>query len=414
MRNILTDAACNRSVERLTKLSDGGGLQLWVWPAAGAEGTKRKGPRRWRLAYRFAGKQKLLSLGVYPTVSLKAARAKRDELKALLAAGNDPALERKRARAEGLSSDNTFRALADSYVIKREREGRRDSTLSKLRWLLSFADPTLGSRKIKEIVAPDILAVLQKVEREGHLETARRLRGTIGSVFRFAMAQGKAFADPTIALHGALAQPVVKHRAAVIGAKPYGALLRAIDGFDGQPTTHVALKLMALLFPRPGELRGAEWSEFDLGQATWTIPEARMKMKRAHRKPLSRQAVELLTALRPITGQGRFVFPSVRTSAKPLSETTLNAALRRLGYGADEATAHGFRASASTMLNESGKWSGDAIERELAHVEGNAIRRAYDHGDRWEERVRMIQWWADYCDELRQTGQVLALLTRAG
>ena len=412
----LTNAACNRSVDRLTKLSDGSGLQLWIWPDPSREDgakAKAKGPRRWRLAYRFGGKQRLLALGVYPAVSLKEARARRDEANRLRGAGLDPGVEKRRAKAEGLSADNTFRAMAEGYVAKRKREGRRDATLTKLEWLLEFAYPALGGRKIKDITAPDVLAVCQQVEARGRLETARRLRGTIGSVFRFAMAQGKAFADPTVALHGALAQPVHRPRSAVIGAKPFGALLRAIDGFGGQPTTHAALKLMALLFPRPGEMRGAEWSEFDLAQALWTIPAERMKMKRAHRKPLSRHAVGILAALRPITGAGRFVFPSVRTSEKPLSETTLNAALRRLGYGSDEATAHGFRASASTLLNESGLWSADAIERELAHVEANAIRRAYARGEHWDERVRMMQWWADHLDELRKTARVVQLAEAA-
>lgn len=389
----LTDTKCRTKADgRLRKLSDGGGLQLWVQP---------NGSRLWRLAYRHGGKQKLLALGTYPTVSLNDARLEREKAKKLLAAGVDPSAARKQAKQE-MTPDSTFRALAEAYIAKRTREGRRPSTLAKLEWLLGFAYPTLGDRNARDIRAPDILPALQAVEARGRLETARRMRETIGAVFRFAMAQGKADADPTIALHGALAAPQHTPRAAVTDPKGFGALLRAIDGFEGQPTTHAALRLMALCFPRPGEMRGAEWSEFDLERAVWTIPGARMKMKVEHRIPLSRQALGILNSLRPITGEGKLVFPSVRTAEKPLSETTLNAALRRLGYGPDEATAHGFRATASTLLNECGEWNADAIERQLAHVESNKVRAAYARGTHWEERVRMMQWWADYCDTLKK------------
>lgn len=240
----------------------------------------------------------------------------------------------------------------------------------------------------------DVLAALQKVERRGRHETARRLRSTIGSVFRYAVATTRADNGPTFALRGALTTPVVKPRAAVTDPRAFGALLRAIDGFDGQPTTHAALKLMALLFPRPGELRMAEWTEFDLDAAVWTIPAMRTKMRRVHRVPLPRQAVPILKALGEVTGNGRLVFPCVRTTARPISENTLNAALRRLGYSKDQATAHGFRATASTLLNESGKWNADAIERQLAHVENNDVRRAYARGEHWAERVQMMTWWS--------------------
>jgi integrase len=257
-----------------------------------------------------------------------------------------------------------------------------------------------------------VLAALQKVERRGRHETARRLRSTIGSVFRYAVATARADNDPTFALRGALTTPVVKPRAAVTDPRAFGALLRAIDGFDGQPTTHAALKLMTLLFPRPGELRMAEWSEFDLDDAVWTIPATRTKMRRAHRVPLSRQAVAILKALGEVTGNGRLVFPCVRTVARPISENTLNAALRRLGYSKDQATAHGFRATASTLLNESGKWNADAIERQLAHVENNDVRRAYARGEHWDERVQMMAWWADYLDSLKVVGKVIPMDAR--
>jgi integrase len=201
----------------------------------------------------------------------------------------------------------------------------------------------------------------------------------------------------------------VKPRAAITDAKAFGALLRAVDGFTGQLTTRAALKLMALLFPRPGELRAAEWAEFNLEEAVWTIPATRTKTRREHRKPLAPQAIAILRQLFPITGSGVFALPGVRTVLQPMSEATLNAALRRLGYSSDEATAHGFRATASTLLNESGLWSADAIERELAHVEGNDVRRAYARGTHWDERVKMMAWWADYLDQLKSAGNVVSI-----
>jgi integrase len=202
----------------------------------------------------------------------------------------------------------------------------------------------------------------------------------------------------------------VKPRAAITEPRALGGILRAIDGFDGQPTTRAALKLMALLFPRPGELRAAEWSEFDLQTKIWTIPESRMKMRRPHRVPLPAQAIAVLKELHRVTGAGRLVFPSIRTVLRPISENTLNGALRRLGYSQDEATAHGFRATASTFLNECGRWNPDAIERALAHVESNSVRRAYARGEHWDERVKMMAWWAEYLDFLREGGEVVTLV----
>ena len=359
------------------------------------------GARLWRLAYRFAGKQKLLAFGVYPTISLADARQGRDAAKRLLAAGVDPSEAKKQAKAIQSEVGDTFRVIAEEYVSKLRRVGRADTTITKIEWLLSFAYPTLGSRSIKEIGAPDILRVLRDVETRGRHESARRLRSTIGSVFRYAVATARAEGDPTFALKGALIKPTVKPRAAVTDPKALGALLRAIDSFDGQPSTHAALKLMALLFPRPGELRAAEWTEFDFDNAVWTIPADRTKMRRPHRVPLSTQATAVFKELHAITGRGDLVFPSVRTATRAISDNTLNAALRRLGYTKDEATAHGFRATASSLLNESGEWHPDAIERQLGHVENNDVRRAYARGEHWDQRVKMMQWWGDYLDALQ-------------
>ena len=398
----LTDAACRAAKPRATlvKLSDSGGLQLWVQP---------NGTRSWRLAYRFGRKQKVLAIGAYPATPLSDARRARDAAKHLLVNGIDPSEAKKEAKAARAVSGTTFRPIAVEYVAKLKREGRAASTLSKIEWLLSFALPTLGNRSITEIRPTDVLTVLRGVEQRGRHETARRLRSTISSVFRYAVATARAENDPTIALRGALTTPVVKPRAAVTDPKAFGALLRAIDGFDGQPATKAAFKLMALLFPRPGELRAAEWTEFDLDAAVWTIPASRTKMRRSHRVPLSHQAIRILNDLYAITGKGILVFPGVRTVLRPISENTVNAALRRLGYSKDEATAHGFRATASTLLNESGKWNPDAIERQLAHVENNDVRRAYARGEHWEERVKMMKWWADHIDRLKIVGKVIAI-----
>jgi len=391
----LSDTACRNAKPgpKPLKLADGGGLYLYVAPTGG---------KLWRCDYRHLGKRRTASFGAYPIVGLADARKRRDALKRQLADGLDPAAaKRVEAVASRLSAGNTFDLIADELMAKHKREGRAERTVSKVQWLLDTASPALGRRPIADITAAEVLEVLRGVERRGRLETAKRLRATIGSVFRYAIATARASSDPTFALKGALTTPTVTPRAAVTNPLALGGLLRAIDGYDGQPTTHAALKLMALLFPRPGELRAAEWVEFDLDKAVWTIPAERAKMRRQHRSPLSRQAVEILMGLQEITGKGRLAFPSVRTVLRPISENTLNAALRRLGYSKDEATAHGFRATASTLLNESGMWNPDAIERQLAHVEANDVRRAYARGEHWDERVRMMQWWADRLDGLR-------------
>lgn len=376
------------------KLSDGGWLFLLVNPT---------GSKLWRIAYRIDGKEKLLSLGAYPAVSLKEARAKRDEAKALISQGMDPSHQRRIEKlTRAISNATTFKLVADEYVDKQKREGRAVNTLNKIEWLLSLATPKIGDRPISELSPAEVLAVLKAVEARGNYETAKRLRATIGAVCRFAIATARASNDPTSALKGALLSPKVKHRPAITDPVALGELLRAIDGFSGQPATVAALRLLPHVFTRPGELRMAEWTEFDLDKAIWTVPARRTKMRREHLVPLSRQALDILEALRPITGEGKLVFPGTRTVQRPISENTLNAALRRLGYTTDEVTSHGFRATASTLLNESGKFSPDAIERALAHQDVDAVRRAYARGAYWAERVRMAQWWSDYLDELKR------------
>jgi len=391
----LTDTAIRNAKPSVStvKLSDGAGLQLWVTP---------KGAKLWCMAYRFGGKQKKLSIGPYPEIDLRSARARREEARDQLRAGLDPSSEKRLHRlTRETRRATTFGLIADELLAKKEKEGRAATTMEKKRWLLTLAAP-LVSRPIVEISAAEALAVLRKVEARSQHETAKALRTFIGQVFRYAIATARAENDPTFGLRGALIAPVVTHRAAITAAKEFGALLRAIEGFTGQVTTKAALQLMALLFPRPGELRLAEWTEFDFDAAHWVIPGKRTKMRRPHRVPLPKQALAILGALKEQTGDGKLVFPSLRTNRRPISENTTNAALRRMGFAQTEMTSHGFRAAASTMLNESGKWSPDAIERALAHQDEDEVRRAYARGEHWDERVRMAQWWANHLDVLRR------------
>jgi integrase len=294
------------------------------------------------------------------------------------------------------------RPTADAH--EKRREGKADATLAKVDWLIGLAMPDLGPRPVSEITASEVLATLRKVEVRGRLETARRMRATIGEVFRYAVATGRADSDPTGALRGALTTPQASHRAAIIDPKGLGGLLRAVEGHAGAPEVRIALQVLALTFTRPGELRKAEWAEFDLAGSIWTIPGQRMKMRRLHRVPLAPQTLDLLRELRNISGNRALLFPGARDPKRPLSENTLNAALRRLGYSKEQMTAHGFRSAASSILNESGKWNPDAIEAQLAHVEGNSVRRAYARAEFWEERVRMMAWWADQLDVVRKSG----------
>jgi integrase len=401
----LTDTAIRaaKPKERLYKLADSGGLYLAVSPS---------GARLWRLKYRLNGREKILSIGAYPAISLALAREKREEAKSLLAQGGDRSQEKKDAKREFKeTSANAFRAIAEEFLEKLRREERAPATLSKIEWMLGLVYGGIGDKPIREITASQILEALRTIERRGRHETARRTRSTIGAVFRYAVATTRADHHPTFALCGALTAPKVNHRSAIIDPVKFGGLLRAIESCDGQPTTKAALQLMAILFPRPGELRMAEWSEFDLAKAIWTIPAERAKMRRPHRMPHPKPALGVLNELYQLTGKSTLVFPCMRTVMRPISENTLNGALRRLGYSKDEVTAHGFRASAATLLNESGKWNPDAIERQLAHVENNDVRRAYTRGEHWDERVKMMDWWVGYLDTLREGGKVLPLGT---
>jgi integrase len=400
---MLTDTQVRQAKprEREYKLADYASLYLLIRP---------NGSKLWRLDYRFGGKQKTLALDAYPIVTLAEARERRDAARKLLANGTDPGVQRKLEKIAAAAGGNTFREVAEELLAKQAREGRAAMTTKKNRWLLEPAFKTFGDRPVGEITAPELLHALRKFQRRERYESARRMRTVAGMVFRYAIATGRATRDISLDLRGALITPNVQHRPAITEPKKVGALLRAIDGYAGQPTTRMALQLSALLFVRPGETRRARWREFDLGAAVWNIPAETMKMDRPHRVPLARQSVGIIRQLEKITGEGEFLFPAITSVRRPMSENTLNAALRRLGYSKEEVTAHGFRTTASTLLNEMGRWSPDAIERQLAHQEEDDVRRAYKHpAEFWAERVEMMQAWADYLDQLRSGADVIPL-----
>jgi integrase len=392
----LTDTAIRnlKPTEKACKLFDGGGLYLLVKP---------NGARLWRMKYRVDGREKLISFGQYPDVPLKAARERRDEARRLIAARVDPSEKRK---AERSATSDTFEAIAREYLQLKSQSLSARTYAKKLGRFEAFAFPHLGKVPITSIAAPQLLAALRRIEDRGKHETAHRVRAECGEVLRYAVATGRAERDPTADLRGALAPVVVRNHSAITEPTKIGQLLRAIEGYQGQPATEYALKLLPLVFVRPGELRCAEWSDFDLDNAEWRIPGSRMKMHAQHIVPLSRQAVALLRNLQPITGSGRYLFPSLRTNERPISNNTLNAALRRLGYSGDEMVSHGFRSMASTCLNEQG-WHPDLIELQLAHAERNKVRAAYNRATRIGERRKMMQAWADYLDTLRAGAEIL-------
>lgn len=385
------------------RLFDGGGLYLEVMP---------NGSRYWRMKYRHAGKEKRMAFGVYPEVSLAEARLRRDRARAVVREGRDPSVERQtERRLAKLSAGNTFQAIADEWLAK-QRGKLAAVTSAKTEWLLGMAFAAIGRRPIAEITAPEILALLRDIEARGRHETAYRVKQRISQVFRYAVATGRAERDPAADLRGALAPVVSTPRAAVTDPKDVADLLRAIDGYAGQPVTLAALRLAPLLFVRPGNLRAMEWAELNLDAGEWRIPAGKMKMREAHVVPLAQQAVAILRELQPLTGRGQYVFPSIRSGQRPMSENTVNAALRRLGYDRDTMTGHGFRAMASTHLNEMG-WAPDVIERQLAHAERNKVRAAYNRAQYLAERRKMMQTWADYLDALRMHAKAVPITRNA-
>jgi integrase len=380
------------------KVADRDGLYLLVHPS-GAKG--------WRFDYRHAGRRKTLSFGPLKDVTLAKARQRLADARAELADGRDPSVVRRAERQRvKTAAANTFEAVAREWLAKQIKLA--PATVTKITWLFEgYLFPQIGRRPIAQIEAPELLAALQHIERRGRHETAHRTKQIAGQVFRYAIATGRATRDPSWDLRGALTPVKTTHHAAVTSPAAIGALLRAIEGFHGAFHVWQALRLAPMLFVRPGELRRAEWAEIDEEAKLWRIPEAKMKAREPHLVPLSRQALEILRELRPLTGRDRYLFPSVRTKLRPMSDGTMNAALRRLGYGHDEMTAHGFRAMASTRLNEMG-FRPDVIERQLAHAEKDTTRAAYNRADYLPERIEMMQAWADELDRLRDRREAKA------
>jgi integrase len=375
------------------KLWDERGLHLLIKP---------NGARLWRFRYVLGGREKLLSLGDYRDVPLKRAREKRDDARRLVADGVDPSAERKAERA---AQAETFKAVAEEWLALQTKSLAEETISIHRGRLMSTLFPAFGNKPVAAIKAPELLAILRRIEGQGTHESAHRARALAGRVFRFAIATGRAERDISADLKGALAPVVTEHFAAITEPRRIGELLRAIAGYSGQPSTEYALKLAPLVFVRPGELRGAQWMEFDMHAAEWRIPAERMKMGREHIVPLSRQAVALLCELYALTGDGKLLFPGLRTPLRPISDGTLNAALRRLGFAQTEMTAHGFRSMASTCLNEQG-FAPDVIELQLAHAEKDETRGAYNRATRMAERRKMMQAWSDYLEALRAGASV--------
>ena len=321
--------------------------------------------------------------------------------------------QREKARAR-LDSENTFAALAAEFCEKRRNDGSRawaPATAKRCEYLLSVLISSIGNLPIADIEPADILTAVRRIESKGKLESAKRTLQLAGSVFRYAVATARLKSDPTRDLRGALMNPTVTHYGAILDPAGAGQLLRAIDGYEGQPITRLAMQLAPHVFVRPGELRQVEWSEIDFDGALWTIPASKTEMRKDHLVALSRQAIKILQEAQLLTGPNGYVFPSVRTRRRPMSDNTINAGLRRLGYTTDEMTAHGFRAMASTLLNESGKWNPDAIERALAHGDSDKVRAAYLRGAHWKERVKMARCWSNYLDKLRAGAEVVPIKT---
>ena len=375
---------------------------------------KPNGSKLWRYRYRVGGKMKVLALGAYPEASLADARRKRDSARAQLHDGVDPGAERKKAKLLAvLSAENTFTAIAEEYIdTKLVSESKAAVTVHKARWLLEHLSP-ITSLPVTEIKPQELYAALKRLEGSGKHETARRCRSFASRVFRYAVVTGRAEADPAAMLSGALITPKVKHHAAPIDPAKVGDVLRAIDAYTtGAPITRLALQIAPHVMTRPGELRQALWEEFDLDAAIWRIPAGRMKARRPHAIPLSRQVVAYLREVREFSGPTGYVFPAFHTTRKPMSENTMNQAFRRMGFTGDEVTSHGLRTTASTLLNESGKWHPDAIERALAHGDSDAVRGIYNRGHYLDERTAMMQWWSDHLDQLRAGGEIVSLQDR--
>lgn len=391
MPKSLSDAKARNAKPRSKpyKIADGEGLFLLVTPAGG---------KYWRLKYFYGGKEKLLALGVYPEVTLADARERRIQARKVVAAGNDPAEAKKQARRLAIiKSGNSFETVAREWFEQRKHEWAPSSASTMLARLEKHLFPKLGRRPIADITPPEVLEALRVMEDRGTLETARRMMQSCGKIFMYAIATGRAERNPVPDLRGALKTPVVRHYS-FLKAGDLPKYLKKLDGYDGNPLTRLALRLLLLTFVRTSELRGAEWAEIDWKKAEWRIPAERMKMKELHIVPLSKQAIAVLRQLQKLTGDRRYAFPNLHNSSACMSENTMLYALYRMGYHS-RTTGHGFRSTASTILNEHG-FRADVIERQLAHSERNTVRAAYNHAQYLPERREMMQWWADYLDQV--------------
>lgn len=384
-----------RPADKDRKIHDEKGLYLLV----AASGSKR-----WYFKYRFLGREQKLSFGAFPDVSLKVARAKRDEARAQIADGKNPSRERLvRMEAARVEARNTFEVIARELMDKNAAEGAAKATQDKAEWLLSLAQSRLGKLPVAEITAPVAFTLLEEIANGGRRETARRLRSFISRVIDRAVNTGRAPHNPVRSLQRALVTPDVRHHPAIIDPDGLAELLVAIDDYEGYPSTMAALRLTPHLFQRPGEIRSMRWDDLDLDQARWKIPLERMKSRRAHEVPLSTQVIEIIRARIPVSGRSEWVLPAFHSLHRPISENTVNQALRRLGY-AGTMTAHGFRSTASSLLNESGKWSPDVIEAALAHKDKDQVRSIYNRTRYWQPRVEMMQAWSDQLDALKAGG----------
>lgn len=390
-----------KSSSKPYKMTDGGGMYLFI----------TKTGKYWRYDYRFFKKRKTLALGVYPEISLKQARELHHKARNNVSNGIDPAHLRKiNKNARFQAAENCFEALAWEWFGKQNwTEGHARTVKGRLdRHIL----PWIGKLPIKDITAQEVLGVCRRVEDKGAIESAHRVKTICSQVFRYCVASGLCESDPCRDLRKALTPANPRNMPTITDPMKVGELMRAIDGYGGNHVTRAALKLAPLLFVRPGELRQAEWSEIDLDQAIWKIPSEKMKMKQTHLIPLAKQALEIICDIKPLTGDGRYLFPSIRSTARPMSDNTILSSLRRLGYSKEELTGHGFRGMASTLLNELG-WESKLIERQLAHSDKNTVRAAYNHAEYLPERIRMMQAWADYLDGLKSGCRILHFKKKA-
>ena len=381
--------------EKEYKLADGQGLFLLVSPTGG---------RYWKLDYPYNGKRKKLSLGEYPALTLAQAREEAERCRGMLAEGKEPdglRVKKKEAVIEQIMAINSFEDVAREWHKQMAGSLSESHSARQLRRLELYIFPWVGKRAINEVSAPELLQALRRIEEKGAIETAHRVRVICGQIFRYGIATGRADRDVAADLRGALKPVNGGHMAAITKPKDVGRLLQAIDGYEGFLVVRYALQLAPLVFVRPGELRQAKWEEIDFARKRWEIPAGRMKMKVEHVVPLSRQAIGILKELQPVSGVSEYLFPSVRSIARPISDNTLNAGLRRLGYTGQEMTAHGFRAMARTLLDEELNERVDLIEHQLAHTVKDPLGRAYNRTKFLEQRAEMMQRWADYLDQLK-------------